>query len=101
MTLIHLQYSLSDYENYKQTPATSDVTFGCYENMQLQIRFPVNIKFPLHRSRDISVGLTTDYGLDRRSSTPGKSFLYSTTSRPVLGFTQLPIQWTQGLFPWG
>jgi hypothetical protein len=47
------------------------------------------------RSRDSSVGIATGYGLDERdrSSSPGrfKNFHVSTSSRPVLGFTQPPI----------
>jgi hypothetical protein len=43
----------------------------------------------------------TGYGLDDRvvgSSSPdrGKIFLFSTSSRPVLGPAQPPIQWVQG-----
>jgi hypothetical protein len=60
MMLIHMQYSPLDYERYTQTPATSDADFGYYENMQFHISFPVNVKLPLHRSRDSSVGLATD-----------------------------------------
>jgi hypothetical protein len=39
-----------------------------------------------------------------RSSSPGRAehFLFSTSSRPVLGPTQPPIQWILGAsFPWG
>jgi hypothetical protein len=49
-------------------------------------------------SRDSAVGIATGYVLDGRrgqSSSPGrrKIFLFSTSPRPVLGLTQLPIQW--------
>jgi hypothetical protein len=56
-------------------------------------------------SRDSSVGIATDYGLDdggNRSSSPGKvkNFLFSKSSRPALGSTQPPIQWVpRGLSP--
>jgi hypothetical protein len=52
------------------------------------------------------VGIATGCGLDDtrgRSSSPGKvkNFLFSTSSRPVLGSTQPPIQWLPGtLSPW-
>jgi hypothetical protein len=53
-------------------------------------------------SRDSSVGTATGHGLDDRegrSSSPGKvkDFLLSRSSRPVLGFTQPPIQWVRGV----
>jgi hypothetical protein len=42
-------------------------------------------------------------GLRGQSSSPGraKNFLFSTSSRPALGPTQLPIQWVRGLLPQG
>jgi hypothetical protein len=60
----------------------------------------------MYKSRDNAIGIATGYGLDGRadsSSSPGggKSLLLSTLSRPVLGPTQLPIQWLPGdLLPW-
>jgi hypothetical protein len=50
------------------------------------------------RSRDSSVGIATGSGLDRRgvwTSSLGrdKMFLFSTSSRPILGPTQPLIQW--------
>jgi hypothetical protein len=54
-------------------------------------------------SRDSSAGIATGYGAGwprSRSSIPGriKNFLFSTTSTPALGPTQLPIQWVPGVF---
>jgi hypothetical protein len=48
-----------------------------------------------------AIGIATGYGLDdrrgRSSSTDRvKNFLFSTSSRPVLGPTQPPIQWVMG-----
>jgi hypothetical protein len=49
---------------------------------------------------DTAVGIATGYGLDERggSSSPNRNkiFILSTTSRPVLGFIQPPIQWAPG-----
>jgi hypothetical protein len=51
------------------------------------------------------VGIATGYGLDDGGvgvSSPGriKNFLFSTSSRPVLGSTKPPIRWVMGaLFP--
>jgi hypothetical protein len=47
------------------------------------------------------IGIATDYGLDGRGvgvqvPVGGKIFLLSTSSRPVLGPTQPPIQWVPG-----
>jgi hypothetical protein len=50
-------------------------------------------------SRDSSVGIATDYGLDGRGSIPcsGKRFIYYVTaSRPALRPNQPPIQWVLG-----
>jgi hypothetical protein len=46
-------------------------------------------------SRDKSVGIATGYRLDSRLSIPDKKkiFIFSTTSRPVLGSTEPPDQW--------
>jgi hypothetical protein len=44
------------------------------------------------RDRDSSVGTVTGYGLDNREVNRGKNFLF-TTSRPVLGPNQPPLQW--------
>jgi hypothetical protein len=53
---------------------------------------------PRPRSRGSIVGIATGYGLDDHgvgSSSPGRvnNFLYSKSTRPALGSTQLPIQW--------
>jgi hypothetical protein len=52
------------------------------------------------------VGIATSYRLDDRGvgiKSPGgvKNFLYSTSSRPALGSTQLPMQWVPGAFSSG
>jgi len=47
-------------------------------------------------TRDSSVSIVTDYGLDDRGSIPGGGlgiFLFDTLSRSALGLTQPPIQW--------
>jgi hypothetical protein len=53
------------------------------------------------KSRDSAVGIETDSGLKDRGvevSSPGrvKNFLFSMSSRPVLGSIQPPIQWITG-----
>jgi hypothetical protein len=55
------------------------------------------------RIRDSAVGIATGYGLDDRSSSPGrvKNLLFSTLFIPVLGSTQPPIQWVPGAFSLG
>jgi hypothetical protein len=55
----------------------------------------------LSMSRDSTVGIATVYGLDDKRgqiSSPDrvKNFLFSTSSRPVLGSTQPPVQWVPG-----
>jgi hypothetical protein len=49
-----------------------------------------------YNSKLYSYSLSTDSNV--RASIPGKGkiFLFSTASRPALGFTQSPIQWVQG-----
>jgi hypothetical protein len=52
-------------------------------------------------SRDSAVSVVTGYWLDDkrgRSLSPGrvKNVLFSTSSRPILGPTQPPIQWVPG-----
>jgi hypothetical protein len=61
------------------------------------VDFDLNFVLPNDGSRDSVVGIATGYGAGRprgRSSSPGrvKNFLFSTSSRPVLGSTQPPIQ---------
>jgi hypothetical protein len=54
----------------------------------------------LGSSRDSSARIATGYRLDGRSSNPSRDtiFLFSTSSRPVLGPTQPPNQWVRGSF---
>jgi hypothetical protein len=58
------------------------------------------------RSRDSSVGIATDYGLDGqgigvRFPAGVRAFLFSTASRPSLRLIQPPNQWVPGaLSPW-
>jgi hypothetical protein len=54
-------------------------------------------------SRDIVVGIATDYGLDDggvrvRVPVGARICLSSMSSRPALGPSQPPIQWVQGAF---
>jgi hypothetical protein len=55
----------------------------------------------LRGSRDSAVGIATGYGGRSLSPDRGKIFLLSTSSRPVLGPTQPPIQWVPGPFSRG
>jgi hypothetical protein len=54
-------------------------------------------------SRDSTLGIAMDYCLDGWVSIPGrdKIFLYSITSRQVLGPTQPPTELVQGVLPPG
>jgi hypothetical protein len=54
-------------------------------------------------SRDSVVGIATGYGLDDRGvgvRVPVGWRIFYTSSRPVLGPTQPPIQWVPGRSPW-
>jgi hypothetical protein len=58
------------------------------------------------RSRGSSVGIATSYGLGGREfgdqvPVGVKNFLFSTSSRPALGPTQLPIQCVPGALSQG
>jgi len=44
-----------------------------------------------------SVGIATDYGLDRLGSNPGGDEIFC-PSRPALVPTQPPVKWVTGLF---
>jgi hypothetical protein len=69
--------------------------------LQVKLQFCLLLTFRIlnRGSRDSTVGIATGYRLDDRgrgwSSSPSrvKNFLFSTSSRPALGPTQLPIQW--------
>jgi hypothetical protein len=64
-------------------------------------QFTSTMVYYYYWSRDSAVGIATGYGLDdRRVGVPvlveAKNFHFSTSSRPVLGLTQPPIQWVPG-----
>jgi hypothetical protein len=46
--------------------------------------------------KDSSVGIATDYGLSRFESQTDNIFLFFMVFKPVLGPTQLPVQWVPG-----
>jgi hypothetical protein len=58
------------------------------------------IYLPPFKRQDSSFGIATGYGLNGQCSNPGrgKVFLFSTTSRPALGTTQLSIPWVPVAF---
>jgi hypothetical protein len=62
-----------------------------------------NVPFKNLKSRDVSFGIATGYGLGGRGTIPSrdKVFLFSTASRADLGPTQPPIQWTPGALSTG
>jgi hypothetical protein len=55
------------------------------------------IAMKFHNDVHNSVRIATGYGLNGGGSIPGRDtiFLFSTASKPALGFTQPPIQWVQ------
>jgi hypothetical protein len=46
-------------------------------------------------SRDTTVGIATGYGLNDREVGTVKNVLFSTSSRPVQGHTQLLVPWVK------
>jgi hypothetical protein len=54
----------------------------------------------VYESQDIAIGIATGYGLEDREFRVRvpiwSGIFFSTSSRPVLGFTQPPIQWVAG-----
>jgi hypothetical protein len=81
---------------YHQHLCTDSVLFGT-------LVFVSVCKQP--RSRDSSVGIVTDYGLDDRGSIHSRDrrfFFLVSASRPALGSTQPPVQWVpESLSPGG
>jgi hypothetical protein len=67
--------------------------------LKTEIKWKINVKWGTLLSYHSCVrGVSTGYGQDSRVWIPGrgKMFLFSTTSRPVLGHTPPPIQWVPG-----
>jgi hypothetical protein len=63
------------------------------KQLNTEIKRNINVKWnTLHSYHCCVRGVSTGYGLDSRGWIPGrgKMFLFSTTSRPVLGPTQPP-----------
>jgi len=58
-----------------------------------------------HTKTRTDVAQRLAYGLDDWGSLPSRGsggiLLFATASRPALSFTQPPIQWVPGAFPWG
>jgi hypothetical protein len=90
----HLQPALTDASGYKDGPALRFVLSEEYIEAHMHVfTFILSLDFfyvyMLSRYSD-------GYKLDGRGSIPGRNkrvFLYSTAPRPILGPTQLPIQW--------
>jgi hypothetical protein len=69
------------------------------KQLNTEIKWKINVKWSTLRSYHCCVrGVSTGIGVDSRGWIPGrgKMFLFSTTSRAVLGATQPPIQWVPG-----
>jgi hypothetical protein len=67
--------------------------------MKAEIKYIINVRWSTLQSYHSSVrGVFVGYGLYSRGWIPGrdKTFLFSITSRPVLGPTQPPIQCVPG-----
>jgi hypothetical protein len=65
------------------------------KQLKTKIKRKINVKWStLYSYHSCARGVSTSHGLDSWGWIPGsgKIFLFSTTSRPVLGPTQLPIQ---------
>jgi hypothetical protein len=63
----------------------------------------LSAKFWKDRSRDSSVRVAMDFGLDGRGLIPGRGiiFLFSAASRPTMGPIQPPVQWVLWAFSGG
>jgi hypothetical protein len=85
---------------------TSTVTKGFYRNPPCLMNALIQIilfRGILQWSRGSSVGIATRYGLDSPGIESQRGWLgdFPHFARPTLGPTQLPAQWTSGLFTGG